>query len=176
MWSSLARLPPFDRHGNLHVVVETPRGSTGKIKLDKKLGVFTLSRPLPAGMAYPFDWGFVPGTKAPDGDPVDVLVIWDVASFPGVLLHCRAIGVMEAEQDRKRTRTRIRNDRLLAVPVKSPRQEDLQSVFDMPGRMRDEIEHFFVESAQLEHKNVRILGWKGPDVALAEVKRYANED
>ena len=47
---------------------------------------------------YPYDWGFVPSTRGPDGDPIDALVLWDRASFPGVVLECRLIDVLAAEQ------------------------------------------------------------------------------
>ena len=58
-----------------------------------------VSRPLPAGLVFPFDWGFIPSTCGPDGDPIDACVIWDVASFPGVVIVCRTIGVLNAEQN-----------------------------------------------------------------------------
>ena len=54
-----------------------------------------MSRPLPAGVTFPFDWGFVPSTEASDGDPLDALLLWDVPSFPGVVVPCRAIGVLQ---------------------------------------------------------------------------------
>ncbi len=161
----LDEIPAHAEEG-FHVVVESPRGSNLKLRYDPKLQALVGKRPLPLGFAYPYDWGFVPGTKAPDGDPVDALVYWDVPSFPGVVLTCRALGVLRLEQDAK-SGGRERNDRLLAVPLVHPRAADLRSVEDLPGRIRDEIAHFFTSSIFFEPKNPAILGWAGPAAAGA---------
>ena len=79
--ANLLKLPPWSADRSLHVVIETPRGSAVKVKLDADLRVFTIARPLPEGMVYPFDFGFVPGTRAEDGDPLDAVVYWDVATW-----------------------------------------------------------------------------------------------
>jgi inorganic pyrophosphatase len=79
-----------------------PRGSTCKLDFDPKLRVFTLAKPLMAGLTYPYDWGFIPSTKAQDGDPLDVLVIHDAQTYPGVVLRCRPVGILEVEQTKAR--------------------------------------------------------------------------
>ena len=78
------RLTPFDSANNkaVQVVIETPKGSRNKYAFDPEQRVFKLKRVLPAGMAFPYDFGFVPSTKAEDGDPVDVLVLMDEPAFP----------------------------------------------------------------------------------------------
>jgi inorganic pyrophosphatase len=149
-----------------HVVVEAPRGSRLKLKYDPSVDAFVASRPLPLGFAYPYDWGFVPGTRAPDGDPVDVLVHWEVSSWPGVIVRCRALGVLELEQDGKGG-GRERNDRILAIPLAHPRGETLRGHEDLDPRVRDEIAHFFTSSVFFEPKNPKVLGWSGPDAAEA---------
>ncbi len=120
MSSNLESLPALGAEGAVHVVVETPRGSSSKFRYDTELAAITLSRPLPAGMTYPADWGFVPSTLAADGDPLDALVIWEGTSYPGVVLQCRLIGALEVEQANAVTRVRERNDRLIAVPLAWP--------------------------------------------------------
>src|SRR5688500_5151543 len=78
----LDRIKPWDEEGHLRVVVEAPKGSFLKIAFDLEIGTMKLSRPLPTGVVYPFDFGFVPATVAADGDPLDALVLHDFAAFP----------------------------------------------------------------------------------------------
>ena len=93
-----SKLRAFNDDDDFNMVVETPRGSTVKLRYEPKTKVFTVSRALSLGLSYPFDWGFIPGTKAEDGDPVDALAIHDSATFPGVVLPCRALGVVDVSQ------------------------------------------------------------------------------
>jgi inorganic pyrophosphatase len=112
--SNLAKLPTWADKRHVYAVVETPRGSRAKLEFDPKLGAFTLSKPLIAGLTYPYDWGFIPSTKAPDGDPLDVLIIHDAATYPGLVLSCVPIGVLEVVQ--KANGKSERNDRIFVVP------------------------------------------------------------
>jgi len=162
----LDEIPTFGENGTIHVVVESPRGFSAKLKYDRQLDAIMLARPLPAGLTYPHDWGFVPGTKASDGDPVDALVLSDVATAPGVVIACRPIGVLEIEQNRRTHDGRERNDRILAVPRSASRFDALTDVCELPERWLDEIAAFFVQSGVFERKDVTVLGWKGPDRAL----------
>jgi inorganic pyrophosphatase len=79
------------------------RGSHAKLEFDPSLGAFTLSKPLLAGLTYPYDWGFIPSTRADDGDPLDVLIIHDAGTYPGLIMKCRPIGVLEVGTVRGRT-------------------------------------------------------------------------
>ncbi len=162
--TDLAVIPPRDAHGAVRVVIESPRGATVKLKYDSALRAMGHSRPLPLGLAYPYDWGFIPGTRAQDGDPLDALIYWDVESFPGVVVPCRAIAVVRLEQDSK-TNGRVRNDRILAVPVKHSRGDLIASPDDLPARVKDEIAQFFLSTIFFEPKNPRLLGWGGPEEA-----------
>ncbi len=155
---------PTRTEGGFHVVVESPRGVGLKLKLDPKLNAFVASRALPLGFVYPYDWGFIPGTKGPDGDPVDALVYWDVGSHPGVVLRCRPLGVLLLEEDAKGG-GRERNDRVLVVPLDHPRAEALRSVEELPERLRDELAHFFTSQIFFAPKNPKLLGWRGPSAA-----------
>jgi inorganic pyrophosphatase len=82
----------------LQVVIETPKGSRNKYSFDPEQHIFVLKAALPAGMSFPYDFGFVPQTLAQDGDPLDVLVLMDEPAFPGCALLVRLIGVIEGEQ------------------------------------------------------------------------------
>src|ERR1700756_1651142 len=148
--TDLTKLPSWADDKNIFAVVETPRGSSCKLDFDSKLGVFALAKPLMAGLTYPYDWGFIPSTKAEDGDPLDVLVIHDAQTYPGVVLRCRPIGVLEVEQQSKGKKER--NDRVFAVPDRSPLETDLQDIRHLRARAREDLEQFFVATNALEDK------------------------
>ena len=168
---SFTTLSAFGPDNSVHVVVESPRGSTVKLKYDANLNAFTLSRPLVEGLAYPFDWGFVPSTRAADGDPLDAMIIWDRATYPGVVIPCRLIGLLAVEQNSKRRPgTRERNDRVMAVPLNAPRYNALREVRDVESRVRDELEAFFAASVAFEGKDLKILQWAGAAAAYDLVK------
>ena len=95
---NLTNLPTYDANDYLQAVVETPRGSSAKIAYDQDTGIFRFSRPLMLGVTYPYDCGFVPGTLAADGEPLDVIIFHDAVSFPGVVISCKAIGVVTLTQ------------------------------------------------------------------------------
>ncbi|HVY47424.1 MAG TPA: inorganic diphosphatase [Minicystis sp.] len=161
----LDKLSPRDEDGAVRVVVESPRGSPVKLKYEPELGAFTLSRPLVLGVHYPFDWGFVPGTRAPDGDPLDAMVLLDACTYPGVVLEGRPVGVVEITQRAEGGDGRERNDRLVVAPSKAPRFDGLRDARDLPARVREEIEAFFRAAVLLEEKGLELLGWGGPDEA-----------
>jgi inorganic pyrophosphatase len=166
---SLSQLPPSNDPGIIHVVVESPRGSTTKLKYDEELETFVLSRPLPLGLVYPHDWGFVPGTRAEDGDPLDAMVLTEGTTYPGVVVRARPIGVVKLEQDAREGRKRVRNDRVIAVPDDAPRTL-YRSAEQLPLRVRQELEQFFLAVTFLQRKNAQVLGWAGPQQALELVE------
>jgi inorganic pyrophosphatase len=169
---NLAAIPAFASDDIFHVVVEAPRGSTLKLKYEPQWEAMSVSRPLPAGITFPFDWGFVPSTEADDGDPLDALLLWDVPSFPGVVVPCRAIGVLHVEQNRTKDNPsqRIRNDRVLCIPVEARREHGLTDVVMLPARVRQELETFTIAATALEGKDVRIVGWGDATAALELVR------
>lgn len=162
---------PARAEGGFHVVVESPRGARLKLRYEPGPGAFLVSRALPLGLSYPYDFGFVPGTEAEDGDPIDALVYWDVPSVTGVVLTCRLVGAIRLDQqDGPR---RVRNDRLVAIPLGHDRGEDVRSVEDLAGRVRDELAHFFTSSVYFTGKDARVLGWSGARDAELLVDRAA---
>jgi inorganic pyrophosphatase len=160
------RIPARDKDGWLNVFVETPRGSTAKFKYDERDGVIRLSRPLPAGLSYPYDWGCVPSTRAADGDALDAMILWDGISYPGVVVTARCIAVLRVEQKNLETGMRERNDRVMTVPVTAHH-------FDrdtLNPRLRAELEQFFLAVVAFEGKDVRLLGWGDADEADSVVR------
>ena len=170
MMADLHLLPARAENGAFHVVVESPAGSCVKIKYDLTLRAFKFSRPLIAGLSYPYDWGFIPGTAAPDGDPLDAMVFSGLPTFPGVVIECRALGVIHLKQNRKGARGRERNDRLIAIPIKMPRFASFRKPTDLPLRWRQELEEFFLAATRFEGKDAEILGW----ASAAEGERMVN--
>jgi len=164
------RLSSFDSADKqiLRVVIETPKGSRNKFAFNVDDHVFELKKVLPAGMAFPYDFGFVPSTKADDGDPVDVLVLMDEPAFPGCVLKCRPIGVIQGEQGDKKKK--VRNDRIIAVEQDAHSWADIKTVDDLGKQFVRELEEFFVDYHKLSGDQYRVLALKGPAQALKLVK------
>jgi inorganic pyrophosphatase len=163
------KLKPFAADNSyLRVVIETPKGSRNKFVLNVDERVFELKKVLPAGMAFPYDFGFVPSTKADDGDPVDVLVLMDEPAFPGCVLQCRPIGVIQGEQGDKKKK--VRNDRIVAVERDAHSWADIKTIDDLGKEFRRELEQFFVNYHSLSGERYKVLGIKGPGHARKLVK------
>ena len=109
------RLKPFDLADKemLRVVIETPKGSRNKFAFNADDHIFELKKVLPAGMAFPYDFGFVPSTEADDGDPVDVLVLMDEPAFPGCVLKSGRLALFKASKAERRTKCETTESLLL---------------------------------------------------------------
>jgi inorganic pyrophosphatase len=166
-----AKLGSFDTSdGDLIVVIiETPKGSRNKYAYDAKEHVFELKKVLPAGMAFPYDFGFVPSTKGGDGDPLDVLVLMDEPAFAGCKLACRPVGLIEGEQSGKKTKER--NDRVVAVENENHSYARVKHIDDLGKRFEKELEEFFVNYHRLGGMTYKILAVKGPTAAWRAVKK-----
>jgi inorganic pyrophosphatase len=169
--TSLSKIRTYVDDGKVHVVIETPRGARAKLKYDPDLKAFTLSKSLMLGLTYPYDWGFIPSTAGDDGDPLDVLVLHDAATTPGLVLACQLIGVLEAFDQEKGKKQR--NDRLIAVPIHSHLEKGLDNVHQLSVEQRTELEKFFAATDELEQKNFKSNGWRGPKHARKLVKEGA---
>lgn len=164
MRAALSGIDPADRdHGDLRVVIETPKGSRNKYKFDEEIGAFTLSGVLPVGAAFPFDFGYIPSTIGEDGDPLDVLVLMDEPAFPGCVLDIRLIGVIEACQSEGEETAK--NDRLIGVAAKSRTHRDVRRLNDLSAELIEEIEHFFVSYNQVKGRTFEPTGRSGPERA-----------
>jgi len=153
-------------HTRVHVVVETPKGSRNKFNFDPTLGAFKLAGVLPEGHSFPYDFGFVPSTKAADGDPLDVLVLLAAPAYPGVVVEARLLGAFEVEQHDKNGPVQ-RNDRLLAVAADAREHQHLHAIGDLPAELLHEIEHFFHSYNEAKGGEIRVLRRVGPERAHA---------
>jgi inorganic pyrophosphatase len=143
------------------VVVEIPRGSRNKYEWDEQVQAMRFDRRLLGALAFPADYGFVPGTQAIDGDPLDALVLLDEPSYPGVHVTSRVIGVQWLKTPDGD------EPKLLCVPDGEPAYEHVQDLEDLPSHLRDEIGHFFAVYQQLdEHGGSTSEGQEGRAVAL----------
>jgi inorganic pyrophosphatase len=165
--------PIRKKDGLVQVVVETPAGSRNKFAFDPEQSIFALKKVLPAGMSFPYDFGFLPQTLAPDGDPIDVLLLMDEPAFPGIAVRARLIGVIEGEQVDGKKRTR--NDRLVAVAEANHIYAKVRKLTDLPNKWIKELETFFVNYHGLEGKTYRLVGCKGIDAALQLLKSTRNK-
>jgi inorganic pyrophosphatase len=164
-----AKRTPASKQLTISVTIETPRGSRNKLKYEPAKKMYSLSKILPEGMVFPYDFGFVPGTKADDGDPLDVLVLTDEPLFPGCLVECRVIGVIELTQEE--TGKKERNDRLIAVAQASLLYAEVQDLASLNGVVLKQVEEFFVNYQRVRDIKVTILGRHGPERAKEVLRR-----
>ncbi len=156
-----------DGNDKIQVIIETPKGSRNKYAFDEEQRVFALKKVLPAGMTFPYDFGFIPSTRAEDGDPTDVLVLMDEPAFPGCLLKCRIIGVIEGQQGKKKKGER--NDRIIAIEEANHSYAHVHHVKELGKKFVKELEEFFVNYHDLQGEKYRILDVKGPAEARRRV-------
>jgi len=148
----------------IYAVVEIPKGSRNKYEYDKDKEAFALDRVLYSPFHYPAEYGIIPQTLWDDGDPMDVLVVMNQATFPGCIIESRPIGVM------KMIDAGDSDDKILAVPVNDPFFKDVKDIQDVPSAFLDEIAHFFTEYKKLEGKSTEVKGWEGASAALEAIK------
>jgi inorganic pyrophosphatase len=149
----------------VRMIVEIPMHSGNKYEYDGALGVFRLDRPLYSPMYYPGDYGFIPGTVAEDGDPIDVLALVEQPSFTGCMIEVRPVGLLDmVDQDQP-------DQKILAVPNRSPRYEEIRAIEQVAPHIRRELEHFFTIYKELEGKRTEMRGWLGPRQARDAILR-----
>jgi inorganic pyrophosphatase len=147
------------------VVIEIPKGTRNKYEMDHETGRIRLDRMLFTSTRYPADYGFVEDTLADDGDPLDALVILEEPTFPGCLIHCRAIGMFRMRDEKGA------DDKVLCVASTDPRMAHLTDIGDVPAFDQLEIQHFFEVYKALEPgKAVEGFRWVGRAEAEEEIE------
>jgi len=152
----------------VRAIIEIPRNSANKYEYDGKLGVFRLDRALYSPMHYPGDYGFIPGTLAADGDPLDVLVLVDEPSFTGCLMDVRPVGLLNMVDQKQQ------DQKVLAVPNRNPRFDSIHTIDQVFPHIRTEIEYFFSIYKELQGAKTVIDGWKGPREARKVITESRN--
>ena len=150
----------------LTCVVEIPKGSRNKYEYDPKLGAIKLDRFISASVVYPTDYGYVPDTLAPDGDPLDVLVCVSEPTFPGCVVIAKAVGLFKMSDEKGP------DDHVVCVPCEDPGWNHFNDVDDLPRLLRNEISHFFAVYKDLdEGRFSEVGGWEGRDAAREAVEK-----
>lgn len=147
----------------INVIIEIGKGSKNKYEIDKETGLIALDRAMHTAQDYPFDYGFVPQTYWHDNDPLDVVVLTTYPLAPGILVKVRPVAVVHMVDDGER------DEKIIAVPVKDPRWDDVQDLADVNKHTIKEIEHFFLTYKKLQNKEVEINGIEGAAVAEAAI-------
>lgn len=148
--------PGKDTPEIVRMIVEIPQHSANKYEYDGELGVFRLDRALYSPLHYPGDYGFIPGTLADDNDPLDCLVLVQQPSFPGVMIEVRPVGLLNMVDDEER------DQKILAVPNRNPRYDQVHTMDQIFAHVKREIEHFFAIYKELEGRVTQMQGWGGP--------------
>ncbi len=157
---SLYDIEPGDESPEVvRMIVEIPMGSANKYEYDAEFGLFRLDRSLYASVHYPGDYGFIPGTLAEDHDPLDILVLVSNPSITGCLMMVRPVGILNMIDSSER------DQKILAVPTRNPRFEQIHTIDQVFPHTRREIEHFFTIYKELEGKRTVMEGWGGPKEA-----------
>ena len=154
-----------------NVIIEIPQNSDPvKYEVDKDTGAVFVDRFMLAAMHYPCNYGYVPQTISDDGDPVDVLVITPFPIQVGAVIKCRAIGVLQMDDEAGG------DAKLLAVPVSKlyPLYDNIKEATDLPAQELQRIQHFFEHYKDLEKgKWVKVKGWEDSAAAKAEIMASA---
>ena len=149
----------------INVVVEVPKGSSNKYEYNRELDIFELDRALYSPMHYPGCYGFMPRTLADDGDPLDVLVLINAPTVPGILVRAKPLGVLDMTDEKGQ------DQKILATALDDPRYGDRTDLSDISQHRLREVEHFFKVYKDLENKEVTVDGWRNVD----EAHRIINE-
>ncbi len=152
----------------VEIVVEIPRGSRNKYEFDEQAGVYRLDRVLSSAVYYNFEYGFIEGTRADDGDHTDALLLIDEPTFTGCHVWARPIGVLDMRDEKGA------DFKILCVAQGDPHQHHVERLEQVRPHRLVEIEHFFQTYKLLEDKTVEIHGWRDVDRAL-EILRHDRE-
>ena len=135
-------------------LIEIPMGSRNKYEYDERTGRIHLDRVLFSSVHYPTDYGFIPETRAPDGDHLDILVVTHEPTFPGCIVPVRPIGGLDMVDEKGH------DFKVLAVPTVDPRFDSTRDLGDLEPHWLREIETFFATYKLLEGKPTEVRGWK----------------
>jgi inorganic pyrophosphatase len=149
----------------VNTIIEIPKFSKNKYEIDKETGLIALDRVMHSAQDYPFDYGFVPKTLWDDGDPLDVVVLTTYPLLSGILVPVRMVGIMNMIDDGDS------DAKIIAVPKKDPRWDEVKDLGDVNKHTLKEIEHFFATYKKVQNKEVAVQGFEDAAAAKAAFKK-----
>src|SRR3989338_9974671 len=149
----------------MNVIIEIPKFSKNKYEIDKETGIIALYRVMHTAQDYPFDYGFVPQTLFDDGDALDVVVLTTYPLAPGILVRVRPVALLNMVDDGDN------DNKVIAVPVKDPRWDEVQDLSDLNKHFIKEMTHFFETYKKVQKKEVTVGEWHGKAEAQAAFKK-----
>lgn len=161
-------IPAF-RGRQINVVVETPLGSCFKYAYDPLMDVMRVKHQLPKGFFFAFNFGFIPNTRAEDGDPLDVIVYSDEHCISGALIECRVIGALISVQ--KKEGKTIRNDRIIGVPADIEVYNLIRKVADIDRRILAQYENFFMSYENYRGVAFKTVKWTSSVQAISTITK-----
>lgn len=167
----ISRLPHKldEREKICRAIIETPKGRRNKFKYEEDERLFSLSRVLPQGFIFPFDFGFIPSTLGEDGDPLDMIVLMDEPAHVGCLVSVRIIGVIKLVQTEDGKKSH--NDRLIGVTVQSDQYKDVKSIDEVNQNFVQQITEFMGLYNKNSDKRDEVRGVDGPEKAIELLKK-----
>ncbi len=146
-------IAPMPSDDDVMVQVEIPAGSRNKYEMDEESGRIMLDRMLFTAMRYPADYGYIEGTLAEDGDPLDALVLLGEPTFPGCWIRARPVAVFHMSDEKGH------DEKVILVPLKDPQWSGIEDITDVNPNLLNEIEHFFTVYKDLEPGETEVRGW-----------------
>jgi inorganic pyrophosphatase len=147
-------------------IIEIPKGSRNKYEYDTELKAIKLDRFVSASVVYPTDYGYVPDTLMPDGDPLDVLVCVSEPTFPGCIVPSKVVGLFKMSDEKGP------DDHVVCVPCSDPGWNHVDEVDELPQQLRAEIGHFFSVYKDLDpDKHSEVKGWDDREAALETIEQ-----
>ena len=149
----------------VNCIIEIPKNTRAKYELDKESGLLILDRVLYASTYYPANYGLVPRTFCDDGDPLDIVVLSQIAVVPMCVLSAKVIGVMRMLDEGHA------DDKIIAVAEHDMSVNHYDDIKELPTHFLRELRHFFEEYKTLEKKTVEVEDFQGAEVAKQIVQQ-----
>ena len=116
----------------MKVIIEIPKHSFIKYELDSTSNTLICDRILK--IPIPQNYGFIPNTKAQDGDELDIVLILDYSLHPKTIIDIKIIGYLEMEDEKGI------DEKVIVVPISS----NIENLKDIKKHILDEIKEFFI--------------------------------